>query len=313
MHEQLGSEKETIVAHNDLAERGKTGHARYPALLFELFKESSSPYINRFLSADSIVPGYANPQNLNRYSYVTNNPLRYTDPTGHFCTEEDANGNIIHVNCGTGLPPSGGGGAGGGNGSGGGGGDYCSTHPESCGLPPIASPLGDSTSSGQSINPNAPPCAQVFSASTCQQIGGVLSVGALTLDTVAAVGTGIFALLELVSLLGGPIGIGSVEAAYLVANLVEGWMGAASFLLTATNDFLVTGGSYITGGTQPEIVLSSDVVISGIFALAGGADPEPFGDTLMNGTSAIYDTYRFTGGDALFSLHIGLSGWHLTE
>jgi RHS repeat-associated protein len=42
-----------------------------------------SPYINRFLSADTIVPGYANPQNLNRYSYVTNNPLRYTDPTGH--------------------------------------------------------------------------------------------------------------------------------------------------------------------------------------------------------------------------------------
>ncbi len=42
-----------------------------------------SPYINRFLSADTIVPGYSNPQNLNRYSYVTNNPLRYTDPTGH--------------------------------------------------------------------------------------------------------------------------------------------------------------------------------------------------------------------------------------
>ena len=29
------------------------------------------------------MPGYSNPQNLNRYSYVTNNPLRYTDPTGH--------------------------------------------------------------------------------------------------------------------------------------------------------------------------------------------------------------------------------------
>ena len=42
-----------------------------------------SPYINRFLSADTIVPGYANPQSLNRYSYVINNPLRYTDPTGH--------------------------------------------------------------------------------------------------------------------------------------------------------------------------------------------------------------------------------------
>jgi len=49
-----------------------------------------SPYINRFLSADTIVPGYANPQSLNRYSYVLNNPLRYTDPTGHkYCDDHD--------------------------------------------------------------------------------------------------------------------------------------------------------------------------------------------------------------------------------
>ena len=59
-----------------------------PRLLFELFRESSSPYINRFLSADTIVPGYANPQNLNRYSYVTNNPLRYIDPTGHMQVQD---------------------------------------------------------------------------------------------------------------------------------------------------------------------------------------------------------------------------------
>ena len=45
--------------------------------------QSSSPYINQFLSADTIVQSFANPQNLNRYSYVTNNPLRYIDPTGH--------------------------------------------------------------------------------------------------------------------------------------------------------------------------------------------------------------------------------------
>ncbi len=44
-----------------------------------------SPKLGRFLSADTIVPGYANPQNLNRFSYVTNNPLRYIDPTGHKC------------------------------------------------------------------------------------------------------------------------------------------------------------------------------------------------------------------------------------
>jgi len=41
------------------------------------------PELGRFISADSIVPEPANPQSLNRYSYVINNPLLYTDPTGH--------------------------------------------------------------------------------------------------------------------------------------------------------------------------------------------------------------------------------------
>ena len=35
------------------------------------------------MSADTITPSYTNPQDLNRYSYVLNNPLRYTDPTGN--------------------------------------------------------------------------------------------------------------------------------------------------------------------------------------------------------------------------------------
>jgi hypothetical protein len=41
------------------------------------------------LSADTIVPSYTNPQNLNRFSYTVNNPLRYTDPTGHFTCSSD--------------------------------------------------------------------------------------------------------------------------------------------------------------------------------------------------------------------------------
>jgi len=39
--------------------------------------------LGRFISADTIVPDPNNPQSLNRYSYVLNNPLRYTDPTGN--------------------------------------------------------------------------------------------------------------------------------------------------------------------------------------------------------------------------------------
>ena len=42
----------------------------------------------RFIQPDTIVPEPGNPQALNRYSYVLNNPLRYTDPTGYFVDED---------------------------------------------------------------------------------------------------------------------------------------------------------------------------------------------------------------------------------
>ena len=42
------------------------------------------PVFGRFASPDTIVPNPRDPQSLNRYSYVRNNPLKYTDPTGQF-------------------------------------------------------------------------------------------------------------------------------------------------------------------------------------------------------------------------------------
>jgi hypothetical protein len=39
--------------------------------------------LGRFVSADTVVPGAGNPQAFNRYSYGSNNPIRYSDPTGH--------------------------------------------------------------------------------------------------------------------------------------------------------------------------------------------------------------------------------------
>ena len=39
--------------------------------------------IGRFISADTEGIDYTNPQSLNRYTYCSNNPLKYTDPTGH--------------------------------------------------------------------------------------------------------------------------------------------------------------------------------------------------------------------------------------
>jgi RHS repeat-associated protein len=47
------------------------------------------PYLNRFISADTVVPNPGESKDLNRYAYAGNNPVRYTDPTGHYLFEEE--------------------------------------------------------------------------------------------------------------------------------------------------------------------------------------------------------------------------------
>lgn len=41
-----------------------------------------SPYLMQFVQPDTIIPEVYNPQSLNRYAYVLNNPYKYTDPSG---------------------------------------------------------------------------------------------------------------------------------------------------------------------------------------------------------------------------------------
>jgi len=41
------------------------------------------PLLGRFIQPDTIVPNPADPQSWNRYSYVQNGPLVFTDPNGH--------------------------------------------------------------------------------------------------------------------------------------------------------------------------------------------------------------------------------------
>jgi len=42
-----------------------------------------SPQIKHFTQADTVAPNIYDPQDLNRYAYVRNNPVKYIDPTGH--------------------------------------------------------------------------------------------------------------------------------------------------------------------------------------------------------------------------------------
>ena len=103
--DHLGSVNVTLAANGTLGSRlrydpwGKQRYAqnvtptgyRYTAQRFDdklgLYDYNAryyDPAIGRFLSADTLVPVPTNPQSFNRYAYVHNNPLIYTDPTGHW-------------------------------------------------------------------------------------------------------------------------------------------------------------------------------------------------------------------------------------
>ena len=53
-----------------------------------------SPLLGRFTQPDSIIPSLSNSQAWNRYAYAYNNPLNYTDPSGHVpCLDGICNNN----------------------------------------------------------------------------------------------------------------------------------------------------------------------------------------------------------------------------
>lgn len=53
------------------------------------------PKLHRFLQPDNFVQDPFNTQNFNRYGYVLNNPLKYTDPSGEFAWAAVAVGALI--------------------------------------------------------------------------------------------------------------------------------------------------------------------------------------------------------------------------
>ncbi|RLA13394.1 MAG: hypothetical protein DRQ59_05405, partial [Gammaproteobacteria bacterium] len=67
-----------------VTERGYTGQEHIDELdLIHMNGRVYDPALMRFLSPDPIVQAPTSTQNYNRYSYVVNNPLKYTDPSGY--------------------------------------------------------------------------------------------------------------------------------------------------------------------------------------------------------------------------------------
>ena len=69
---------------DETTNRGFTGHEHFDQVgIIHMNGRIYDPTIGRFLQADPIIQDPYNTQSLNRYSYVMNNPLSYTDPSGY--------------------------------------------------------------------------------------------------------------------------------------------------------------------------------------------------------------------------------------
>ncbi len=75
----------TVAAQTDLLpDRGFTGHEYLPWFkLYNMNGRLYDPVVGRFLEPDPVVQNYYSTQNLNKYSYCLNNPLKYADPSGY--------------------------------------------------------------------------------------------------------------------------------------------------------------------------------------------------------------------------------------
>jgi RHS repeat-associated protein len=79
----FGEARSNVPGNPDVAHK-YTGKELDATGLYWYEWRSYDPLLARFTTPDTLVPNPRDPQDLNRYSYVGNNPLRYTDPTGHF-------------------------------------------------------------------------------------------------------------------------------------------------------------------------------------------------------------------------------------
>jgi RHS repeat-associated protein len=61
-----------------------TGQRQAEAGLYYYVARMYDPYLNRFLSPDSIIPDPYNLLDWDRYTYSRNSPIKYIDPTGHW-------------------------------------------------------------------------------------------------------------------------------------------------------------------------------------------------------------------------------------
>jgi RHS repeat-associated protein len=83
--QQFALQESGFAAFTGYLRHGFTGHEMLNELnIIHMNGRIYDPTIGRFLQADPFIQAPTNSQSYNRYSYVLNNPLSYTDPSGYF-------------------------------------------------------------------------------------------------------------------------------------------------------------------------------------------------------------------------------------
>jgi len=164
---------------NMFTDRLFTGQRQMAGLgIYQFGARFYSPELGRFLSADPMGQNIANPQAFNRYSYASNNPVRYTDPTGYWVDEgcgtsmcRDTTTSGISVISGTRVGNSSDGYI-----SGGSGGDGGNVNQDGDGYPEVPDPSYPSVTIGTSMGCDESTYVECFYARELLEINGNLEI-----------------------------------------------------------------------------------------------------------------------------------------
>ena len=245
----------------------------------------NSPYINRFLQPDTIIPDLSNPQGWNRFSYVQNNPVGYSDPTGHQRTE----GGDTH----TPTPPDPDEDLGGGGGSNGGGGDSCNEDEICFGW--------DSQDELCSFIDNYIGCSDAVTLTG--MLGTAADFGAFLINVPFMIAADIALLATALGIPLGPFGYGAVVVAYRLVGAplsnLAGFTGLGLWtvqgLLTGENNLSMTielDSQWQLKESSMSASISQDTVFSGLNDTLALSLSEPNVATIWSAVGVVYDIGR---------------------
>jgi hypothetical protein len=218
------------------------------------------------------VPSVANPQSLNRYSYVVNNPLRFADPTGHRPVEEQGgtHGCSNSKYCQNGRPKS-----------------------------PSTKKSNDKDEISLGFDTR-----DICNYGNCKSAATAAGLAATALDSFAfGMNLTFMGIVDASAAIGFPMGLGAALAAYKLASPIPNMIGTMGGLMWGVQGVLL-GTNYVAAGVTLNTThglineahisgaVSQDTIVAGVLDGSSWALPEPNSAAVVSGAGVAYDVLR---------------------